>query len=65
MLAVFAVILLALSGCAKKNLPELPPAAGEGAPAATKIPTLKELDKSGPSVEKAVGAVGTSKVNWV
>jgi RND family efflux transporter MFP subunit len=56
MLAVFAVILLALSGCAKKDLPELPPAAGEGAPPATKIPTLKELDKNGPSVEKAVGA---------
>jgi len=55
MLAVFA-ILLALCGCAKKELPELPPAAGEGAPPATKIPTLKELDKSGASLEKAVGA---------
>jgi RND family efflux transporter MFP subunit len=56
MLAVFAVILLALSGCAKKDLPQLPPAAGEGAPPATKIPTLKELDKSGPSIERSVGA---------
>lgn len=49
-------ILLALTGCAKKDLPKLPPAAGEGAPAATKIPTLKELDKSGgAAVEKVVG----------
>lgn len=53
-LTAFA-ILLALTGCAKKDLPELPPAAGEGAPAAAKIPTLKELDKSGGVVERAVG----------
>jgi RND family efflux transporter MFP subunit len=56
MLALLSLsILLALTGCAKKELPELPPAAGEGAPAATKIPTLKELDKEGPVLEKAVG----------
>lgn len=66
MLAVFAVILLTLSGCAKKELPKLPPAAGEGAPAATKIPTLKELDKSGPSVEKAIGTrAGTGSLQAV
>lgn len=65
-LAVFAVILLALSGCAKKELPKLPPAAGEGAPAATKIPTLKELDKSGPSVEKTIGTrAGTGSLQAV
>jgi RND family efflux transporter MFP subunit len=57
MLAFFVFsILLALPGCAKKDLPGLPPAAGEGAPPATKIPTLKELDMSSRSVEKAVGA---------
>ena len=33
-LTAFA-ILLALTGCAKKDLPQLPPAAGEGAPAST------------------------------
>jgi RND family efflux transporter MFP subunit len=56
MLAFLAFsLLLALAGCEKKDLPKLPPAAGEGAPVATKIPTLKELDKSGPAVERSVG----------
>lgn len=53
--ALVFLMCVALTGCAKKELPKLPPAAGEGAPAAAKIPTLKELDKSGGGVEKAVG----------
>jgi len=44
-----------LAGCAKEELPKLPPATGEGAPPATKIPTLKELDKSQPSTSRDVG----------
>lgn len=56
MLAFLALsLVLALAGCAKKELPKLPPAAGEGAPARIKVPTLKELDKSGATVERAVG----------
>jgi RND family efflux transporter MFP subunit len=39
------VCALALLGCEKKELPKLPPSAGEGAPPVAKIPTLKELGK--------------------
>jgi len=51
-------LLLALGpvgGCAKKELPKLPPAVGEGAPPVTKVPTLEELEKQGPAVVKAAG----------
>jgi RND family efflux transporter MFP subunit len=36
-------LLTSTSACEKKELPELPPATGEGAPPKTKVPTLKEL----------------------
>jgi len=56
LLALLLLWLIGIgAGCAKKELPKLPPAAGEGAPAPTKIPTLKELDLSGPSVAKDLG----------
>jgi RND family efflux transporter MFP subunit len=42
-------------GCQKKDLPKLPPATGEGAPALTKVPTLKEMEKDAPSLTKAAG----------
>lgn len=61
-LSSFARLMLALLlgsssalGCAKKELPELPPASGEGAPAATKIPTLKELEKDEPASARESG----------
>lgn len=44
-------------GCAEKELPKLPPAVGEGAPAATKIPTLQELDKAKPSDPSAASGL--------
>jgi RND family efflux transporter MFP subunit len=46
--------LLASSGCAKKDLPTLPPATGEGAPAKAPIPSLTELAKKAPVVEASI-----------
>lgn len=51
LLVVCALAQIALVACAKKELPELPPAAGEGAPPATKVPTLKELGAKSASAE--------------
>jgi len=55
LLALSFLLALALYGCAEKELPKLPPAAGEGAPPQTKVPTLKELEKDAPALAKAVG----------
>ncbi len=44
------------AGCEKKDLPELPPATGDKAPAPPKIPTLEELGKASGESDSSGGA---------
>lgn len=54
--ALVALGLVSLEACQQKDLPKLPPAAGEGAPVATAIPTLKQLGERTPATQPQTAA---------